>query len=86
MTVHNGGPPIPSSARSTIFEPMVRHAGKEHKTTGLGLGLYIASQIVIAHGGTLTISSSDDATGTTFAVQLPRHTPKRNTMRPPQTP
>lgn len=76
LEVHNGGPCIPPSAQATLFEPMVRHAGKENKTTGLGLGLYIASQIVLAHGGKLSCTSTD-AEGTTFSAHLPRVGPSR---------
>lgn len=71
LEVHNGGPPIPSSAQVNIFEPMVRHVGDDQRTTGLGLGLYIASQIVLAHGGTLDVKSTE-ADGTTFTIHLPR--------------
>lgn len=71
LHVHNGGPAIPPSAQATIFEPMVRHVASDHKTTGLGLGLYIALQIVLAHGGKLDVTSTDDK-GTTFTVRLPR--------------
>jgi signal transduction histidine kinase len=71
LEVHNGGAPIPEGVQATMFEPMVRHAGDAHKTTGLGLGLYIASQIVLAHGGTLDVKSTE-ADGTTFAIHLPR--------------
>lgn len=42
-----------------------------HTRTGLGLGLYIAQQIVQAHQGTLTVESNEER-GTTFAVVLPR--------------
>lgn len=83
LEVYNGGPAIPHSAQTRIFEPMVRNAGSDHKTTGLGLGLYIAWQIVHAHGGTLSLKSSD-AEGTTFAVHLPRRIPaQRMSTRPP---
>jgi signal transduction histidine kinase len=71
LEVHNRGPPIPPNALTTIFEPMVRHAADEQKNTGLGLGLYIAWQIVLAHGGTLNATSTA-AAGTTFSVRLPR--------------
>jgi hypothetical protein len=67
LEVHNSGAPIPENLLPTIFEPMVHHS-----KTGLGLGLYIASQVVLAHGGTLDVTSTD-VNGTTFIVRLPRH-------------
>jgi signal transduction histidine kinase len=73
LRVHNCGPPIPASAQSTMFEAMVRHVESDRRDTGLGLGLYIASQVVLAHQGTLTVDSTA-STGTTFTVQLPRST------------
>jgi signal transduction histidine kinase len=73
LEVHNGGPRIPENAFASIFEPMVRHDQREHAKKGLGLGLYIARQIAVAHGGTLDVSSND-VTGTTFKVRLPRRT------------
>jgi signal transduction histidine kinase len=83
VQVHDGGPGIPPSAQATIFEPMVRHSGAKHQTRGLGLGLYIVSQIVLAHGGTVGVTSNA-AEGTTFVVHLPRRIPEqRNSARPP---
>ncbi|HEY2747488.1 MAG TPA: ATP-binding protein, partial [Polyangia bacterium] len=38
---------------------------------GLGLGLYITQQIVLAHGGTIEVASTAQE-GTTFRVRLPR--------------
>ena len=67
LEVHNSGAPIPENLLPTIFEPMVHHS-----KTGLGLGLYIASQVVLAHGGALDVTSTD-VNGTTFIVRLPRH-------------
>ena len=81
LRVHNGGPAIPSAALATIFEPMVRHTGNDHTNTGLGLGLYIASQVVLSHGGSLEASSSE-AGGTTFSVHLPRRAPKTKASKP----
>ncbi len=71
LQVHNGGRPISERALATIFEPMVRHVGDDKTNAGLGLGLYIASQIVLAHGGTLDATSTE-AGGTTFTARLPR--------------
>jgi signal transduction histidine kinase len=72
LTVHNGGRPVPAEAIAHIFEPMVRHVGDEQVNVGLGLGLFIAFQVVVAHQGTLdVISTADD--GTIFTARLPRH-------------
>ena len=53
-----------------LFDPFSR-ADVSRPRHGLGLGLYIAQQIVHAHGGTLTVASAPGA-GTTFTVVLPR--------------
>lgn len=74
LRVHNEGPPISDDAMKTIFEPMVRQQpqdGDKH-VTGLGLGLYIAREVVTAHGGTISVTSPEKK-GTTFTVQIPRH-------------
>jgi signal transduction histidine kinase len=80
VTVHNGGPPIAERALTTIFEPMVRHVADEKTNAGLGLGLYIASQIVLAHGGTLEATSTEER-GTTFSARLPRRVPRTKRTR-----
>ena len=53
---------------------MTRHSqfalGERGPRAGLGLGLFIAREIVTAHGGTLKVASSA-ASGTTFRVRLP---------------
>lgn len=71
LRVHNEGPPIPEDLRPVLFEAF-RGQGKGQRGGGLGLGLYISHQIVLAHGGQLTFESSADA-GTTFAASVPRH-------------
>lgn len=73
LTVHNGGAPISPAIIESIFEPMVRHSQGSHTRQGLGLGLYIARQIALAHGGSLEVTSSATA-GTTFELRLPRRT------------
>jgi signal transduction histidine kinase len=73
VEVHNSGPPIPERALPTIFDPVLREA-QNQKHGGLGLGLYISSQLVIAHGGTLKVTSTK-AGGTTFTARMPRHVP-----------
>jgi signal transduction histidine kinase len=75
IRINNKGEPIPPSKIKHIFEPLVRHEHNEqvdfaHKTS-LGLGLYIAREIVLAHNGTVNVTSSE-AEGTTFEIALPR--------------
>src|SRR5262249_35269424 len=52
LDVVNQGPAIPAEQIETLFEPFVRGAGSEpeEQRQGLGLGLYIAKQIVVSHG------------------------------------
>ena len=78
LTVHNEGPPISESATRKIFEPMVRLQAQsgDKNTSGLGLGLYIAQEVVTAHGGTIGVTSLEKE-GTTFTVHLPRRPPKK---------
>lgn len=80
LTVTNPGPVIPPSALPTLFDPFVRATSmprSNKRRSGIGLGLYIARQIVIAHGGSITVASSE-ATGTVFTVRLPRQTEGRS--------
>ena len=43
----------------------------EDEYTRLGLGMYVVKQIVLAHGGELSVES-DEASGTRFTIDLPR--------------
>jgi signal transduction histidine kinase len=79
IAVHNEGPPIPSVDLPTLFQPLLeRRPGKprHHGSSGLGLGLYIAREIALAHGGVLDVAS-DAESGTTFTVRLPLACPER---------
>ena len=72
ISVHNLGDPIPPEALASLFEPFQRaEAGAADRAEGLGLGLYIVSEIVRAHGGEVSVSSTR-ADGTTFTLRLPR--------------
>ena len=69
LTVHNDGDRIPPHAQATIFEPLAR--GTSEGAQNLGLGLFIARAIVVAHGGEIRVASTEQS-GTTFEVMLPR--------------
>jgi signal transduction histidine kinase len=75
LQVHNEGLPIPEKAIKTIFTPMARHQADgqsvDKNSNGLGLGLYIASEIVASHAGTISVTSTAQE-GTTFTVTMPR--------------
>jgi PAS domain S-box-containing protein len=70
IEVHNMGA-VPESLLPHLFDPFRGTQRSRHQSRGLGLGLFIVREIVRAHGGTVDVSSSE-ATGTTFAVRLPR--------------
>ncbi len=58
LSVKNSGDDIPESILNHLFEPFSRDRSKTNKE-GLGLGLYISSEIVKAHGGKLQVFSAD---------------------------
>ena len=73
-TVWNSGKPIQAERLGTIFDPLISFADSESVSyaTGrsLGLGLHIAREIVLAHGGSLGVESTAES-GTTFSIKLP---------------
>ncbi len=70
LTVHSFGPSIPAEMIPVIFDPYRRTTGRSERSRGLGLGLFIAQQIVVAHGGRIDCRSTDEE-GTTMTVILP---------------
>jgi signal transduction histidine kinase len=68
LEVQNGGVIAPS-VREHLFDPFRR--GTRPSRDSLGLGLYIVRQIVVAHGGSIDVVSSE-GDGTLFRVRLPR--------------
>ena len=69
IEVANDGEPIPPESLSKVFAPFWRSTISAQRE-GLGLGLYIGSQIVKAHHGTLEVRSTRDD-GTRFTARLP---------------
>ena len=72
VAVQNRGV-IPVDQLPTLFEPLA--ARRMQKSRGLGLGLFITRELVCVHGGSIDVCS-DEATGTTFTVVLPRRRPR----------
>lgn len=76
VEVRNYGRPIPPDELQVIFNPLVQIPSPlvdddGGPSTSLGLGLYIAHEIVAMHGGTI-VAESSDAHGTVFSARLPR--------------
>lgn len=69
LAVSNAGEPIPEGVVKDLFKPFVRASAKAN-LEGLGLGLYIASEIAKAHKGRLQVTSSPEETRFTF--QMPQ--------------
>lgn len=71
LTVRNGGTPLPPQDVSTVFDPYRQATSTRNSGVGVGLGLYVVSEIAKAHGGRVDFSSSAEGV-TTVVVRLPR--------------
>ena len=72
IEVQNDGEPIEPDALGRLFEPFERGTrGSTRSGSSVGLGLFIAKQIVQAHRGTIAARSTPES-GTVFTVRLPR--------------
>lgn len=67
LSVANAGSPIPEAAMERLFQPFFRGAIRPSRN-GLGLGLYITSEIAKAHDGTIEVSSTEEETRFTFTM------------------
>jgi PAS domain S-box-containing protein len=64
-----------------IFERFSRLASVVHHSQGMGMGLYIARQIVEAHGGSISGHSEGHGRGATFTVTIPLANPSSTHRR-----
>lgn len=74
ITVHNHGLPIHPEKIGGIFDPLTRAgepSGDGATSANLGLGLFITHEIVLAHGGTIAVTSLPEQ-GTKFTARFPR--------------
>ena len=70
MQVTDSGPGIPAEERDKIFQPFYRGSQGKRIVEGMGLGLSIARDIVVAHGGELRVEDSS-VTGSSFILEIP---------------
>jgi two-component system CheB/CheR fusion protein len=71
VEVEDQGPGVPPDQLDSIFDRFRRTTASAGSTSGLGLGLFIARQIVLAHGGAID-AASDPGCGLTIRIRLPR--------------
>lgn len=70
LSVADRGRGIPDREKQAVFEKFYRLGNEEtRQTTGTGLGLYIVSQVVKAHGGTIRVADNQPQ-GTIFTIEL----------------
>lgn len=69
VQVRDHGIGISTENQQRIFQQFERVSSSQ-SSAGLGLGLYISEQIVLAHGGSISVSSTEGQ-GATFSVRLP---------------
>jgi signal transduction histidine kinase/ActR/RegA family two-component response regulator len=73
LEVSDDGAGIPPELLPVVFEAFTQgRQGLDRKQGGLGLGLAIARQLIVAHGGTIEARSAGPGQGTTMVVRLPR--------------
>jgi two-component system phosphate regulon sensor histidine kinase PhoR len=71
IAIADNGPGIPLSAQPFIFDRFYRvHKDRSRDGGGTGLGLSIVKNIILAHGGTVSVESTPSQ-GATFHIRLP---------------
>jgi two-component system phosphate regulon sensor histidine kinase PhoR len=75
---------IPEPEKEKIFEKFYRVGNEDtRKTKGSGLGLFIVSQIIKAHGGTISVRDNEPQ-GTIFVIDLPNEEAQQQEMTTPK--
>ncbi|MDQ3008253.1 MAG: PAS domain-containing sensor histidine kinase [bacterium] len=78
LTVQDSGIGVPKKNQNKVFERFFRGGDAEDTYAGLGLGLFISSEIVKRHGGRIWVES-EVGKGSTFCFSLPiKHDTARN--------
>lgn len=90
LSVHNTGTPIPPESLQVIFDPLVQLSEQSAvkismHATNLGLGLFIAREVALGHGGTIGVTSTLEG-GTVFTMRLPCPAPVDLPADPPAAP
>lgn len=77
IKVTDAGPGIPEEEFETVFKPFTRlEASRNIKTGGVGLGLSIARDIALSHGGNITLENQKDDSGTITGLEVTLRLPR----------
>ncbi len=68
LSVKNEGDPIPKTSLEHLFKPFYKEDENSNKQ-GLGLGLFIASEIAKAHDGSIKVKSTEEETQFLFTMK-----------------
>ena len=72
LIIHDDGPGIPEDQYEEVFKPFVRlDTSRSKETGGAGLGLSVAMDIVLSHGGKISLSRSELLNGLQVSIRLP---------------
>jgi signal transduction histidine kinase len=74
VLIEDSGIGIPPQERGNVFDPYYR-CSNAGGVVGQGLGLYVVKKLLDLHRGAVTLGDRSDASGTAFAVRLPRSAP-----------
>ncbi|SHN43735.1 hypothetical protein SAMN05192549_11846 [Duganella sacchari] len=81
LAITNSGTAIPEDIQAKLFKPFWKST-TANVSEGLGLGLFIASEIAVSHGGTLEVASSATATTFTYRCRTADFVERRIEARP----
>jgi len=70
ISVHNEGEPLSETEQVRIFDKFYRGQNVRRQVAGTGMGLSVARDILLAHGGDVYLNSSNQR-GTEFVVAIP---------------
>jgi signal transduction histidine kinase len=70
IEVRDSGPGIPAEEREKIFQPFYRGSQGKRIVEGMGLGLSIAREILVAHGGDIQVDGKPGE-GSSFTLEIP---------------
>jgi two-component system sensor histidine kinase KdpD len=71
IIIHNEGAPIPATESKLIFKRFYRSPSVAQRAPGTGLGLSVAQRAIEALGGQIMLDSEEES-GTTFTIQIPK--------------